>query len=184
LGAQDGETFYPGELGGTFSYKRNIVKIGQEEALDGIYVVRTVKPADRLGAEDTVRSYKNLTHVERAFRSLKGVDLLIARFWHHTGTMLRAHIFICMLAYYVEWHMRKAWRRFLFGDEELDGNRKTRDPVKLAKPSVAVERKKARRLTRKSCGSEFRYAFRGPGNPLSKPLSAFSLNLKDRLFIN
>ncbi len=62
---------------GTFSYKRNEVKIGQEEALDGIYVVRTSEPADRLCAEDTVRSYKNLAHVERAFRSLKGIDLLI-----------------------------------------------------------------------------------------------------------
>jgi transposase len=132
---------------GTFSYKRNIVKIGQEEALDGIYVVRTSEPADRLGAEDTVRSYKNLTHVERAFRSLKGVDLLIRPIWHHTEDHVRAHIFICMLAYYVEWHMRKALAPLLFGDEELDGNRKTRDPVKLAKPSVAVERKKARRLT-------------------------------------
>jgi hypothetical protein len=132
---------------GTFSYKRNEVKIGQEEALDGIYVVRTSEPADRLCAEDTVRSYKNLAHVERAFRSLKGIDLLIRPIWHHTEDHVRAHIFICMLAYYVEWHMRKALAPLLFGDEELDGNRKTRDPVKPAKPSVSVERKKARRLT-------------------------------------
>ena len=93
---------------GTFSYERNEVKIGQEEALDGIYVVRTSEPADRLCAEDTVRSYKNLTHVERAFRSLKGIDLLIRPIWHHTEDHVRAHIFLCMLAYYVEWHMRKA----------------------------------------------------------------------------
>jgi hypothetical protein len=132
---------------GTFSYKRNEVKIGQEEVLDGIYVVRTSEPADRLCAEDTVRSYKNLAHVERAFRSLKGIDLLIRPIWHHTEDHVRAHIFICMLAYYVEWHMRKALAPLLFGDEELDGNRKTRDPVKPAKPSVSVERKKARRLT-------------------------------------
>jgi len=132
---------------GTFSYKRNEVQIGQEEALDGIYVVRTSEPADRLCAEDTVRSYKNLAHVERAFRSLKGIDLLIRPIWHHTEDHVRAHIFICMLAYYVEWHMRKALAPLLFGDEELDGNRKTRDPVKPAKPSVSVERKKARRLT-------------------------------------
>lgn len=69
---------------GTFSYKRHEVKIGQEEALDGIYVVRTSEPADRLSAEDTVRSYKNLAYVERAFRSLKGIDLLIRPIWHHT----------------------------------------------------------------------------------------------------
>jgi hypothetical protein len=132
---------------GTLSYKRNGVKISQEEALDGIYVVRTSEPADRLSAEDTVRSYKDLTHVERAFRSLKGIDLLIRPIWHHTEDHVRAHIFLCMLAYYVEWHMRKALAPLLFGDEELDGKRKTRDPVKSAKPSVAVGRKKARRLT-------------------------------------
>jgi len=132
---------------GTFSYKRNAVKIGREEALDGIYVVRTSESTDRLCAEDTVRSYKSLMHVERAFRSLKGIDLLIRPIWHHTEDHVRAHIFICMLAYYVEWHMRKALAPLLFGDEELDGNRKTRDPVKRAKPSVSVERKKARRLT-------------------------------------
>ena len=132
---------------GTFSYERKEVKIGQEETLDGIYVIRTSEPTERLCAEDTVRSYKNLTHVERAFRSLKGMDLLIRPIWHHTEDHVRAHIFICMLAYYVEWHMRQALAPLLFGDEELDGNRKTRDPVKPAKPSVAVERKKARRLT-------------------------------------
>jgi transposase len=132
---------------GTFSYKRQEVKISQEEALDGIYVVRTSESADRLCAEDTVRSYKNLTHVERAFRSLKGIDLLIRPIWHHTEDHVRAHIFLCLLAYYVEWHMRKALAPLLFGDEELEENRKTRDPVKPAKPSVAVERKKSRRLT-------------------------------------
>jgi len=132
---------------GTFSYERKEVKIGQEETLDGIYVIRTSEPTERLCAEDTVRSYKNLTHVERAFRSLKGMDLLIRPIWHHTEDHVRAHIFICMLAYYVEWHMRQALAPLLFGDEELAGNRKTRDPVKPAKPSVAVERKKARRLT-------------------------------------
>ena len=132
---------------GTFSYERKEVKIGQEETLDGIYVIRTSEPTERLCAEDTVRSYKNLTHVERAFRSLKGMDLLIRPIWHHTEDHVRAHIFICMLAYYVEWHIRQALAPLLFGDEELDGNRKTRDPVKPAKPSVAVERKKARRLT-------------------------------------
>ena len=132
---------------GTFSYTRQEVKISQEEALDGIYVVRTSEPVDRLCAEDTVRSYKNLTQVERAFRSLKGIDLLIRPIWHHTEDHVRAHIFLCMLAYYVEWHMRKAWAPLLFGDEELDGNRKVRDPVKSAKPSLSAVKKKARRRT-------------------------------------
>jgi transposase len=132
---------------GTFSYARKEDKIGQEEALDGIYVVRTSEPVDRLCAEDTVRSYKSLMHVERAFRSLKGIDLLIRPIWHHTEEHVRAHIFICMLAYYVEWHMRQALAPLLFGDEELDGNRKVRDPVKSAKPSLSAVKKKARRRT-------------------------------------
>jgi len=93
---------------GTFSYERNRMKIEQEAALDGIYVIRTSEPAKALSAEDTVRSYKNLTQVERAFRSLKGIDLLIRPIWHHTEDHARAHLFICMLAYYVERHMRKA----------------------------------------------------------------------------
>jgi hypothetical protein len=131
---------------GTFSYERNEVRIDQEEALDGIYVIRTSEPAERLSAEDTVRSYKNLTRVEQAFRSFKGIDLLIRPIWHHTENHVRAHIFICMLAYYVEWHMRKALAPLLFDDEELDENRKTRDPVKPARPSFSAREKKARQL--------------------------------------
>jgi transposase len=109
---------------GTFSYERDEEKIRQEEALDGIYVIRTSEPAERLSAEDTVRSYKNLAQVERAFRSLKGIDLLIRPIWHHTENHVRAHLFLCMLAYYVEWHMRKALAPLLFDDEELDENRR------------------------------------------------------------
>jgi len=132
---------------GTFSYERNELKIDQEAALDGIYVIRTSEPAERLSADDTVRSYKNLTQVERAFRSLKGIDLLIRPIWHHTEDHVRSHIFICMLAYYVEWHMRKALAPLLFDDEELDENRKRRDPVKPAKPSLSAKQKKGQKLT-------------------------------------
>ena len=130
-----------------FSFVRNEEKIGREEALDGIYVIRTSEPAERLSAEDAVRSYKNLTQVERAFRSLKGIDLLVRPIWHHTEDHVRAHIFLCMLAYYVEWHMRKALAPLLFDDEELDGNRKRRDPVKPAQSSESAKKKKALRLT-------------------------------------
>lgn len=130
-----------------FSFVRNEDKIGREEALDGIYVIRTSEPAERLSAEDAVRSYKNLTQVERAFRSLKGIDLLVRPIWHHTEQHVRAHIFLCMLAYYVEWHMRKALAPLLFDDEELDGNRKKRDPVKPAQPSASAKKKKNLRLT-------------------------------------
>jgi transposase len=132
---------------GTFSYERDEEKIRQEEALDGIYVIRTSEPAERLSAGDTVRSYKNLSQVERAFRSLKGIDLLIRPIWHHTENHVRAHLFLCMLAYYVEWHMRKALAPLLFDDEELDENRKSRDPVKPAKPSVSAQKKKTQRVT-------------------------------------
>jgi transposase len=132
---------------GTFSYQRNEVKIDQEAALDGIYVIRTSEPTEHLSADNTVRSYKNLTQVERAFRTFKGIDLLIRPIWHHTEDHVRAHIFICMLAYYVEWHMRKALAPLLFDDEELDENRKTRDPVKPATPSVSAKEKKAHKLT-------------------------------------
>jgi len=130
-----------------FPFVRNEEKIGREEALDGIYVIRTSEPAERLSAEDAVRSYKNLTQVERAFRSLKGIDLLVRPIWHHTEDHVRAHIFLCMLAYYVEWHMRKALAPLLFDDEELDGNRKRRDPVKPAQSSESAKKKKALRLT-------------------------------------
>ena len=132
---------------GSFSFVRNETLIHREEVLDGIYVIRTSEPVERLSAEDTVRSYKNLTQVERAFRNLKGIDLLVRPIWHHTENHVRAHIFICMLAYYVEWHMRKALAPLLFEDEELDDNRKKRDPVKPAKVSTSAKKKKALRLT-------------------------------------
>jgi transposase len=132
---------------GTFSFVRNEVQIQREEALDGIYVIRTSESAEHLSAQDTVRSYKNLAQVERAFRSFKGIDLLIRPIWHHTEDHVRAHIFICMLAYYVEWHMRKALSPLLFNDEELDENRKKRDPVKPAPVSASAKKKKTQRLT-------------------------------------
>ena len=132
---------------GVFSFAREEEKIRREEALDGIYVVRTSERADDLSSEDAVRGYKNLTQVERAFRSLKGIDLMVRPIWHHTEDHVRAHILLCMLAYYVEWHMRKALAPLLFDDEELGENRKKRDPVKPAKPSSSAKKKKTLRLT-------------------------------------
>lgn len=131
----------------SFSFVRDEDKIGREEALDGIYVIRTSEPKERLSAEDAVRSYKNLTQVERAFRTLKGIDLLVRPIWHRTEEHVRAHIFLCMLAYYVEWHMRKALAPLLFDDEELDENRKKRDPVKPARSSESAKKKKSLRFT-------------------------------------
>jgi len=132
---------------GHFSFVRDEERIRREEALDGIYVIRTSEPAERLSAEDAVRSYKSLTRVECAFRSLKGIDLLVRPIWHHTEDHVRAHVFLCMLAYYVEWHLRKALAPLLFDDEELDENRKRRDPVKPAQSSESAKKKKTLRLT-------------------------------------
>jgi transposase len=156
IGKKVGKVIYRYKMGkhfrvtigeGSFSYERNEEKIRQEEVLDGIYVVRTSESTEDLSGEDAVRSYKNLSQVERAFRSLKGIDLLIRPIWHHTEDHVRAHLLLCMLAYYVEWHMRKALAPLLFDDEELAKDRKKRDPVKPAKPSISAKQKKGQKLT-------------------------------------
>ena len=103
---------------GTFTWSRREESIQQEAKLDGIYVIRTSEPAERLSAEDTVRSYKSLAEVERAFRCLKGIDLLVRPIRHRTEERVPTHIFLCLLAYYVEWHLRRAWAPLLFEDEE------------------------------------------------------------------
>lgn len=133
---------------GAFAWSRNQDSIQQEAALDGIYVVRTSEPAARLSAEDTVRSYKDLARVEQAFRCLKGIDLRVRPIRHRTEDHVRAHIFLCVLAYYVEWHLRQAWMELLFQDEELDEARPRRDPVAPARPSASAQKKKRERTTR------------------------------------
>jgi transposase len=130
---------------GVFAWARREESIRREADLDGIYVVRTSEPTERLSAPDAVRTYKSLALVERAFRCLKGVDLLVRPIFHRTEDHVRAHIFLCMLAYYVEWHMREAWAPLLFHDEDLSQDRKQRDPVATAQPSPSVRRKKATR---------------------------------------
>jgi len=128
-------------------WERNEKNIQREEQLDGIYVIRTSEPRESLSAQDTVRNYKRLTQVEQAFRCLKGLDLRVRPIHHRTEQHVRARVFLCTLAYYVEWHMRKALAPLLFQDEELDAARQTRDPVAKAEPSDSVKRKKATRLT-------------------------------------
>jgi transposase len=127
---------------GSFMWQRAATSIRQEEELDGIYVIRTSEPAGDLGAADCVRTYKSLAVVERAFRSLKGLDLLVRPIRHRVEPRVRAHVLLCMLAYYVEWHMRKALKPLLYEDEELDEDRRTRDPVKPAKASASAQAKK------------------------------------------
>jgi transposase len=133
---------------GLFQWARNEESIAQEAKLDGIYVIRTNEPKERLSAEDTVRSYKALSQVERAFRCLKGIfDILVRPIRHRTKDRVPAHFFLCLLAYYVEWHMRRALAPILFEDEELLEDRKRRDPILPAKPSESAKRKKATHQT-------------------------------------
>jgi len=110
--------------------------IRRESELDGIYVVRTSEPTKRLGSEDTVRSYKRLTLVEWLFRCLKGIDLLVRPLRHRLEERVRAHIFLCVLAYYVQWHMHTALAPLLFYDEQVYDARRTRDPVLPARASI------------------------------------------------
>ena len=130
---------------GQFSYRRDAESIAAEARLDGVYVIRSSEPA--LSADDTVRAYKGLAQTERLFRTLKGLDLLIRPIWHRRERRVRAHIFLCLLAGYLEWHLRRAWAPLLFDDETLDEVRKTRDPVAPARPSAAADRKRASRRT-------------------------------------
>jgi len=131
----------------SFRWSRRKESIRLEEVLDGIYVVRTSEPQERLSAEDAVRNYKRLAEVERAFRCLKGIDLKVRPIYHRAADRVRAHIFLCTLAYYLEWHMRNAWAPILFEDEHRRHNRHQRDPVAPAQPSTSVRRKKALRKT-------------------------------------
>jgi hypothetical protein len=112
-------------------------QVAAEAALDGIYVIRTALPKKQMSAPEAVRSYKALAQVERAFRSLKTVDLKVRPIHHRLESRVRAHIFLCMLAYYVEWHLIEAWRPLLFADEDQSA-KATRDPVAPAKRSAAA----------------------------------------------
>ncbi len=117
-------------------------EVAAEAALDGIYVIRTSVPKSKMSAAETVRSYKALSDVERAFRTMKTIDLKVRPIHHRKADRVRAHIFLCMLAYYVEWHMRDAWRELLFADEDVAAKAK-RDPVAPAKRSAAAGAKAA-----------------------------------------
>ena len=132
---------------GVFRWTRREEPIRRDSELDGVYVVRTSEPKRLCSAEDTVRRYKSLAQVERAFRSLKGMDLRIRPIHHHTEDHVRAHILLCMLAFYVEWHMRRDLAPLLFQDEELSQNRARRDPVAPAECSASAQAKKMDRVT-------------------------------------
>ena len=130
---------------GRFEFSRGSVSIEREAALDGLYAIRTSQA--ELTAADVVRSYKNLTRVERAFRCFKTVDLMVRPIRHRAEERVRAHLFLCLLAYYVEWHLRQALAPLLFQEEGLEAWQAGRDPVAPAKPTPEAQAKKNRRVT-------------------------------------
>lgn len=130
-----------------FSYRRNATTISEEAALDGIYVIRTSLTRETSTPHDTVLSYKRLAQVERAFRCIKTVDLKLRPIYHHLAGRVRAHVFICVLAYYVEWHMRRALAPMLFEDEDKQAAARLRSsPVAKAQRSPTAERKARTKL--------------------------------------
>jgi hypothetical protein len=125
-----------------FAYEINATRVAEEAALDGLYVIRTGVAAERLSSDNAVRSYKRLAVVEQAFRSLKTVDLEVRPIYHRLADRVRAHLLLCMLAYYVKWHMMEAWRPLLFADED-QASKTSRDPVAAATRSSKALRKVA-----------------------------------------
>jgi hypothetical protein len=139
-----------------FTFKRLDKQIAAEVALDGLYVIRTSVPKKQMSSAEAVRNYKALAEVERAFRAMKTIDLHIRPIHHRLENRVRAHIFLCMLAYYVEWHMREAWRELMFAEEDLE-RKKYRDPVAAAERSeAALEKVATRKLKDGSLVHSFR----------------------------
>lgn len=133
---------------GSFSFSRNEASIQEEAALDGFYVLRTSVPPETLDTAAAVLAYKSLSQVERAFRSLKTVDLEVRPIHHRLAGRVRAHIFLCMLAYYVTWHMHQALAPMLFEDHDKDGAAQERSsPVAPAQVSPVAKAKAASRKT-------------------------------------
>jgi transposase len=113
----------------SFSYARREEKIHAEAALDGLYVIRSSVPKESMTADQLVSAYKSLSRVERAFRSMKSVDLHVRPIYHFNDDRIRAHVFLCMLAYYVEWHMRDRLRELLFDDPDREAAQRSRRSV-------------------------------------------------------
>ena len=122
----------------TFTYTRNSETITEEAVLDGFYILRTSLTETDLASSDVVRAYKNLEHAEKAFASLKGPELQIRPIHHHLEDRVRAHVLICMLAYYLTWHLKAAWKPLLFTDEDRPTSP---DPVAKAVRSPAAQQK-------------------------------------------
>lgn len=122
----------------TFAYTRKSEQITAEAALDGFYILRTSLTETDLQTPDVVRAYKNLEQAERAFGSLKGPELQIRPIHHRLAERVRAHVLICMLAYYLTWHLKAAWKPLLFTDEDRPHGP---DPVSKAVRSTSAQQK-------------------------------------------
>jgi hypothetical protein len=132
----------------TFVYQRQTQRLADDAALDGVSIIRTSVPRTVLGNAETVAAYKGLSVVERAFRRLKTIDLKIRPIDHHLADRVRAHVFLCMLAYYVEWHMRRRLAPILFDDDDTATAQALRpSPVAPARPSPRAQRKAATKQT-------------------------------------
>lgn len=127
----------------SFHYERKTANIEREQSLDGIYVIRTSVPKEALSSQQVVASYKSLSGVERAFRSLKSVDLHVRPIHHRLPERVRAHILLCMLAYYVEWHMRQRLAPMLFDDDD-------KPQAQAARPSIVAPAQRSAAAKRKA----------------------------------
>jgi transposase len=134
----------------SLTFARIQANIDAEAAVDGLYIIRTSLKAERMDAAACVRTYKSLAQVERAFLSMKMMDLKVRPIHHYLEGRVRAHIFLCLLAYYVEWHMRQAWRELMFADED-QAAKLVRDPVAPAKRSKAAMKKVITRTLDDGC---------------------------------
>ncbi len=132
------------DAGGALRYRRDAASIAAEAALDGLYVIRASVPDSELDARATVSAYQRLSAVERAFRSLKTVDLRVRPVFHRTEGRVRAHVLLCMLAYYVEWHMRQRLAPLLF-DDGHPGGAGRESVVASARPSASAMDKAKRK---------------------------------------
>jgi len=127
----------------SFRWERKPASIEREAALDGIYVIRTSVPAGALSSAQVVGRYKSLATVERAFRSLKSVDLKVRPIYHHQAGRVKAHVLLCVLAYYVEWHMRRVLAPMLFDDEDRENAQALRTSIVAPAPRSQAAQKKA-----------------------------------------
>ncbi len=130
----------------TFTFQRDEAKIAAESALDGVYVVRTSLTRDRLETEETVRCYKNLSRVERAFRSIKTLDLHVRPIFHRLADRVKAHILLCLLAYYVKWHLMEAWRPLLFADDQPPEHAPPNPVAPAQRSEAALQKIQSKRL--------------------------------------